>query len=241
MLPNLVIIGAMKSGTTSLHYYLGLHPRISMSKKKEIDFFNDEKNWTQGPSWYESQFNEEAQVCGEASVNYTIYPHTQNVSKRMYSIIPDAKLIYIVRDPIERIISHYIHSYSNQNETRPFKIAILDPNLEYLIRSKYYMQLEQFLGFYPKKRILIIAAEDLSCIRLKTLNKIFRFLEVDDSFYDPGFSNLLHTSQNKVRNNQSIKKLVVDKALRRKLVGHLRSDVDLLRSFTGFDFENWSL
>src|SRR3712207_3099155 len=104
----------MKCATTSLHYYLNLHPQISMSEKKELDFFVREKHWDKGVEWYKSNFhgNGETKIYGEASPNYTLHPIFSGVPERMYSVVPEAKLIYVVRDPIDRMISHYIHEYT---------------------------------------------------------------------------------------------------------------------------------
>jgi hypothetical protein len=67
MLPNLIIIGAMKCATTSLHYYLNLHPEILMSEEKQLDFFISELNWNKGIEWYESNFTDKAKIYGETS------------------------------------------------------------------------------------------------------------------------------------------------------------------------------
>ena len=241
MLPNFIIIGAMKSGTTSLHYYLNFHPQVSMSKVKELDFFIEEKNWHKGLAWYTSNFTGESKKYGESSVNYTTFPHVKNVPQRMSSIVPEAKLIYVLRDPVERIVSHYIHSYANGNENRSFAKAILDTDCEYLCRSKYYMQLEQFLNYYPESRILVITQEDLYSNRHKTLQKIFRFLGIDDTFSSSKFTDIMHRSNDKRLQNKRIKRPVPDKMIRKELIGQLQEDVDLMRAFTGRDFENWCL
>jgi len=115
-LPNLIIIGAMKCATTSLHYYLNLHPQISMSEEKELDFFIHKNNWHKGIEWYKTNFTGNASVYGESSPNYTKYPFFNGVPERMHAVVPDAKLIYVVRDPIERIISHYIHTSVNKKK-----------------------------------------------------------------------------------------------------------------------------
>lgn len=203
MLPNLIIVGAMKCGTTSLHYYLNLHPQISMSEVKELNFFVQERNWHKGIKWYESNFTNKTKICGEPSPNYTNYPFFRGVPKRMYSIVPEAKLIYIVRDPIERIISHYIHNYINalENKTIIEALTRLDDN-PYVCRSKYYMQLEQYLNYFPKSSILIITLEDLYSHRQQTLQRVFRFLEIDDSFYSQKFSNIRYKSSDQRRKNR---------------------------------------
>lgn len=240
MLPNLIVIGAMKSGTTSLHYYLNLHPQIVMSKQKEPDFFIEQKNWRNGQAWYESHFTGEAEIHGESSANYTNFPRFSGVPERMYSLVPGVKLIYVIRDPVERIVSHYVHSYANGNENRPFAEAVLTPG-EYLNRSKYYMQLEQFLKFYPSSAVLIVAQEDLYGDRVNALKKIFGFLGVDDAFSSPEFSRVLYRSADKRRWGRSIEKPVVDETLRKELTGRLQEDADRIRAFTGCKFQSWCL
>jgi len=106
-LPNLIIIGAMKCATTSLHYYLNLHPEISMSKIKELRYFVEQHNWHQGIEWYKSHFAANIPIRGETSPAYTEYPRFKNIVERMYMTIPKTKLIYILRDPIQRTLSHF--------------------------------------------------------------------------------------------------------------------------------------
>src|SRR5258708_2921814 len=142
-LPNLIVIGAQKCATSSLHYYLGLHPDIYMSVEKELNFFASHYNWERGVDWYKASFHSQAKILGEASPEYTNFPQQPNVADRMAELIPQAKLIYIVRDPIERIISHYVHLYSRNLEDRPIDEALHSlANNYYLYRSKYFMQLE---------------------------------------------------------------------------------------------------
>ena len=200
-LPNLIVIGAMKCATTSLHYYLGLHPEISMSQEKELNFFIREGNWHRGIEWYRSNFAGEAKICGESSPNYANYPFSRGVPERIYSCIPEAKLIYVVRNPIDRIVSHYVHQYAADREDRTLSDALanLDGN-PHVCRSKYAMQLEQYLDYFHQSNILIIAQEDLQNRREETLRKVFRFLEVDESFYCQEFLTVKHKSMGKRRN-----------------------------------------
>jgi hypothetical protein len=102
LLPNLIVIGAMKAGTTSLHAYLSLHPEIFMSANKEPRFFTEEWNWHKGLEWYEAQFPERVTIRGESTPDYTKLPEIRNVPERIHSLIPDVRLIYLVRDPIDR-------------------------------------------------------------------------------------------------------------------------------------------
>jgi len=197
--PSFVIIGAQKCGTTSLHYYLNNHPQIDMSREKELDFFIGTKNWHRGVEWYKSHFRAHKNIQGESSPNYTAYPRYQGVAQRMFSTIPKAKLIYILRDPVDRIISHYIHHFSEGREKKGFKEALqpLDQTNSYIFRSKYYMQLRQYLEFYSDTNILILTAEELYHRRRKTLIKVFRFLGVDDTYYTHKFGKLKHRSSTK--------------------------------------------
>jgi hypothetical protein len=203
MLPNLIVVGATGSGTTSLHHYLNSHPQIAMSNPKELHFFVQERNWNNGLEWYSSHFIAETKIKGESSPCYTSYPQFTGVAKRMYSTVPHAKLIYILRDPLERMISHYIHYYSIGYEDRDILEALTEPrNNVYLNRSRYYMQLEQYLEYYAASRILILTQEELSRRRSETLQKVFRFVEVDETLCRSGFSERRNKSADKRRRNR---------------------------------------
>ncbi len=191
MLPNLIVIGARKCGTTSLHYYLSQHPEISMSKTKELNFFVKERNWARGLAWYESQFRSGTRVVGESSPGYTEHPYFSNVPDRMARVVPDAKLVYVVRDPIERIISGYIDTYGHRRDPITLADAVSDfENSRFVQASKYFMQLERYLPYFPDSRVLVIAQEDLRDRRRETLRNVFRFLDVDDTFVSPKFGQM---------------------------------------------------
>lgn len=205
MLPNLITIGATKSGTTSLHDYLDLHPQISMSEIKELDFFILEKNWPKGIEWYESNFafTGETKIVGESSPNYSACHMFSGVPERMYSVLPDVKLIYILRDPVDRIVSHYAHNYRRRIEHRAiFEVLTGLENNPYVLWSKYYKQLEQYLVYFSQSAILILTLDELSQHRHRTLQKVFRFLGVDDSFYSQEFSRISYSSSSKRRTNR---------------------------------------
>lgn len=172
-----------------------------MSREKELNFFIQEYNWHKGIKWYTSKFTGKVKVHGESSTNYTFYPLFDRVPKRMYSVIPEAKLIYILRDPVDRIISHYIQYYAFGRENRKISEALsnLGTNNPYICRSKYYMQLKQYLNYFSGSNILIITMEELYKYRYHTLQKIFRFLDVDDFLYSKKFTNIRHKSISKRR------------------------------------------
>jgi hypothetical protein len=198
-LPNLLIIGAQKCGTSVLHYYLGLHPEVSMSRPKELNFFIEERNWPRGVEWYRGQFDPHATVRGEASPNYTAYPQHEGVPERMAQVVPDAKLIYMVRDPLERIAAHWVHNYAKRREKGTLAETLTHPHTSYVDRSLYAMQLERFLAHYPRERVLVFQQSELRHQRMETLRKVFEFVGVDPDFTHPRFEQERHQTSRKTR------------------------------------------
>lgn len=183
MLPNFVVIGSMKCGTTALWHYLRMHPEIFVPRRKDLAFFITQDDWPKGVDWYQSFFQTDdanIKALGEVSAEYTKYPTSYGVATNMASVLPDAKLIYLIRHPIDRIQSHYIHMVGVTIEQRGINTALEDvKNNPYVDCSRYYFQLEQFLPYYPKKRILVVSQEDLKNKRDETLQKIFKFIGVN--------------------------------------------------------------
>ncbi|MEM6898341.1 MAG: sulfotransferase domain-containing protein [Pseudomonadota bacterium] len=143
VLPTFIIIGAMKCGTTSLHSYLDRHPDTSMSDPKEVDFFSG-SNSDKSVEWYASLFDPDKPVRGEASQDYSKghHPLYKGAPERMKALIPDVKLIYLVRDPIERYFSHigenyYVGSRADQRWSNAHD--------NYIWTGLYYYQLSIFL------------------------------------------------------------------------------------------------
>lgn len=198
-LPNLIVIGAMKAGTSSLHRYLDLHPEIAMSRVKELDFFLEHRSWSRGAEWYADQFDPRASVRGESSPNYTDLPLSEGTAGRMAGLVPDARLIYMVRDPIERALSHWIHARGLEREDRFADEALADLDSRYVRRSLYRTQLEPFVERFPREQILVLAQEDLLDRRARTLQELFEILGVDPSFDSPQFSREWEVSAGKDR------------------------------------------
>lgn len=190
MLPDFVVIGGMKCGTTSLWHYLRMHPEIFVPPStKNLEFFINEDNWAKGVNWYESHFrfdDPNIKAVGEISTEYTKFPKFAGVPENMSSVLSGAKLIYLVRDPIDRIVSQYIHLVGAATENRDIQSALADlSHNPYVFISKYYFQLEQFLRFFPKERILIVVSEDLRSNRNETLKTIFDYIGVSSEFVPP--------------------------------------------------------
>jgi hypothetical protein len=211
-LPNLIVIGAQKCGTSGLHYYLGLHPEVSMSRPKELNFFIEERNWPRGVDWYKAHFDASATVRGESSPNYTAYPQHMGVPERMASLVPDARLIYIVRDPLARIAAHWVHNYAKRREKGDLRSTLMHPNTSYLVRSQYHMQLQQFLRYFDREQILIFQQSDLRDDRMATLRRVFEFVGIDPDFTHPRFEQERHQTSRKLRSTRAAARL--DKASR---------------------------
>ena len=182
-LPNVIIIGARKSGTTSLHGYLGQHPDVFMSKPPELHFFDDEAHWAQGLDWYSSFFETATDVAirGEKTPMYSTYPHRTGIPARVASVVPDAKLIYLMRDPIARVRSQYVAAVVHGIETKPFAEAVTEQS-NYTNLSRYAMQLEQWLKHFDREQILLLTSEQLWRSHEPTMAEVFRFLGVDADF-----------------------------------------------------------
>ena len=206
MKPDLIIIGSQKCGTSSLHHHLDLHPDISMSAHKELDFFVEELNWKKGIQWYESQFKGIAKLHGESSPSYTMYPNFSGVPERMHSYVPNAKLLYIVRDPIDRIVSHYLHQWYARRVNETLSSILSDLSgikaKHYLNASSYYLQLSQYLDFYELSNIYIISLESLKGSPEETMRGVFRFLEVDDTCVLPQDFTVFNATKAKFRTNK---------------------------------------
>jgi hypothetical protein len=179
-LPDFLVIGAMKGGTTSLYHYLNAHPQVHMSKVKEVDFFTKELSWDRGFDWYIKQFADAPAGAkkGEASTSYTKYPRYSGVAPLIYEYLPDAKLIYVVRDPMERIRSHYQHNVTIGEEPLEIEAAIAK-NPVYIDYSRYAMQLDQYLEHFDRNQILVITSEALRNDREATFKRALEFIDVD--------------------------------------------------------------
>lgn len=188
--PDFIVIGAKKSGTTSLYRYLDLHPDIAMAHPRELNYFipgqarsaNHGAAAERSPEWYLSRFDASAAARGESSPNYTSFPLVRGVPERMHALVPDVKLVYLVRDPIERMISEYGHLWAHNAARGPMSEVFSDPGLEdtnYVARGRYHLQAEQFLEHFDRDRLLVVAQEDLRRDREATLERIFRFIGVE--------------------------------------------------------------
>jgi Sulfotransferase family len=196
-LPNLVLIGGLKCGTTSLHHYLNLHPDVAMSRPKELNFFIAELNWDLGRDWYVAHFDPEAPVRGETSPHYTARPRLDGVAERMHQLVPEARLIYAVRDPIDRLLSHYLHNLGGGYDARSLEEVLADERSAYVDRSRYAYQLDPYLQAFGREAIAIVAQDELRGDREGTMRSLFEFLGIDPAFTSPEFSREWETGSAK--------------------------------------------
>lgn len=225
-LPTFFIIGAAKAGTTSLHFYLDQHPEIQMSANKEPHFFSGSENGipyamkrVSRLEDYERLFDPAVGVRGEASPSYTEAPRRPGVPERIKELVPDAKLIYLVRDPIERTVSHYQHSVASGNQRRSLREALDDDLSErsYLIcQSLYARQLELYLSHFSEEKVLVVDQAELLADRDSTLRAIFAFLSVNQTFTSAEFeAELWRTNDRRVSppgHESFIKRVVAPRA-----------------------------
>jgi hypothetical protein len=192
-LPTFFIIGAPKAGTTSFHHYLDQHPQIQMSAIKEPNFFVTPRNAHYAKrvvgslDKYERLFDPTVGVRGEASTSYADYPRREGVPERIKELVPDAKLIYLVRDPIARTVSHYQHLVASEGERRSLREVLgdlSDPYAPCICPSLYASQLDRYLRHFPQERILVVDHAELLADRRSTLRGVCEFLEVDDGPLD---------------------------------------------------------
>lgn len=178
-LPTFVVIGAMKAGTTTLHAWLDTHPDICMSPRKELDFFVSDGNWDRGVAWYRAQFAAcgVERASGESSPNYSKTHLDVKVPARMRSVIPDATLVYVVRDPIARMRSMYRHLVIDGTEKRSFADAVTTDS-DYIESSRYIRHVRAFLEHYDRDRLLVVTTEAMEADPNGTLKQIHEHIGV---------------------------------------------------------------
>ena len=189
-LPNFLIVGAMRSGTTSLFAGLRTHPALFLPPKKELRFFD--VNFDRGLDWYAGFFSGggSAVARGEASQTYM---YDGSAFERMASTLPDARLIAILRDPVDRAYSHYWLNRARSREPLGFAAAI-DAEAErlrhasptdrffysYVDRGRYIGQLDRLLSKYERSRLLVLLFDDLLERPSETFAAVHRFLGVEE-------------------------------------------------------------
>lgn len=205
-LPDFLIIGAQKCGTTSLYDLLVKHPAVAPAYQKEVHYFD--RYYNKGLIWYKANMPRERErraaakegrefVCGEAAPSYLYHPLAPERAKRL---LPNAKLIVLMRNPTERAFSHYHKERGREDETLSFEEAIAaeESRLEgkyekvlqtgthshnwwhysYKARGRYAEQLDRWFRLYPREQFLILKTEDMAADTPGTVDQVCRFLGI---------------------------------------------------------------
>jgi hypothetical protein len=178
--PDFIIIGAMKCATSTLHDQLNLQNAFFMTNPKEPNFFSDDEIYKKGHKWYESLFKAAlpGQLKGESSTHYTKLPRYPETVRRISSYCPDTKFIYIMRHPVDRFISQYVHEWTQKIISCDIDRAVYSfPEL--VDYGRYNMQIEPYLNAFGSSAVLPLFVERLSIDPLRELQSVFRFLNVN--------------------------------------------------------------
>ena len=218
-LPTFVILGAAKSGTTSLWKGLQGHPDVFVSPTKEVHFFDDDANWNQGVDRYRAFFegHRSERAVGEATPSYLA---TAAVPARMGSTVPEARLIAVLRDPVERAYSWYFHMRYYGWESRSFDDAVAEElrtpgwDLEprYLANGRYAEQLERFGEHFERSRILVELLDDLHAAPAPTFQRVLAHIGVDPHL--ASFPDVAENTFRAIRFEPLARKLMTDKVVR---------------------------
>jgi hypothetical protein len=194
-LPDFLIIGAQKAGTTALYSYLRRHPEITGPAWKEVSFFD--RHYHRGEAWYRGNFPLlRRQHTGEASPSYLIHPLAP---QRVAALLPDVRLIVLLRDPVDRALSHYYHEVALGREPLSFEAALEreeertrgevermleDPgyfshawwDFTYRARGRYAEQLERWLAVFRPEQLLVLRSDELAERPGPTYARVLEFL-----------------------------------------------------------------
>jgi Sulfotransferase domain len=194
-LPDFLILGAQKAGTTALYAYLRWHPDITGPSFKEVSFFD--RHYAHGERWYRGHFPVRRRaLVGEASPSYLFHPQAP---ERVARMLPNARLIVLLRDPAERAFSHYQHEVALGREPLSFEDAIdqedermrgelermlSDPsyfshawwNYTYVARGRYAEQLERWFASFPQEQLLVLLTDELAADTAGTYRRVLGFL-----------------------------------------------------------------
>jgi len=183
MLPNALIVGAIKSGTTTLAELLRQHPEVFVSRPKELHFFSHEENFAKGLTWYESHFEgaEQCKAILEATPNYSATRTYPQALERIAEDLPDVRLVYIVRHPVERVLSHWSFFYAKGRDVPPIDKAVRADPL-YLDVSRYAEHTRKMRERFGDDRVHVMFLDDFKADPHVEMARLCEYLGVDSTF-----------------------------------------------------------
>ena len=176
--PDFIIIGAMKCATTTLHAQLDAQPGISLTDKlDEPDYFSNDEKFSRGPEWYASLFDHAAEddLMGDASTGYAKLPTHPRTVERIRDALPDPRIIYLMRHPVKRLVSHYAHDWLGGSLNMPIDRAVTDhrPIVDY---GLYAMQLRPYLQTFGPQCVLPVFFERFVTESQTELERVCKFI-----------------------------------------------------------------
>lgn len=266
-----MILGAQKCATTTLFQTLSSHPRLAGSRPKEPHFFSTTPDWQQHLTAYHSNFPDRPSdaLLFEASTSYTFLPHRRlEIWNDLYAYNPELRFIYVVRRPLDRIVSAYMHNYLRGYTSEPVDQVVRRHPL-YLDATRYHAQITPFIRRFGRDRVLLLDFDDLIERRTDVLRQVTDFLDIDFAgltesepvhanksantsghhhrFRDPGLglrsmrrlSPRLYDTYARKRSPSPIEKPELAPSFRRALLHMLESDIDQLGGLMGRDLSHW--
>ncbi|MEW4267077.1 sulfotransferase domain-containing protein [Priestia megaterium] len=235
-LPDYLIIGTQKGGSTSLYNYLIKHPDILPSSKKELHFFDKMENYKKGIGWYQKQFSfpissNQKKITGEATPNYL---SDSLAPKRIARDLPKTtKFIVLLRNPIDRAYSNYQMNVKRGLEQCSFEEAIVNNEKRlkdkfshitrthkkqgadqwvypYITRGVYIKQLKTWMKLFSKNHFLILKSEDLFSKPQKVVNRAIQFLELDENKLNLEMFDIYHKGKYSDEMSQKTRNILVD-------------------------------
>jgi hypothetical protein len=162
-LPDFLVIGAMKAGSTSLHVWLDQQPELWGVPEKEPHFFSQDWVWSRGLDWYTQLYDgaPPGAMAFESSTSYSDPEYADAAAARIHDVVPDARLVYVVRHPIDRLRSDYRHSVGEARQRLPLGEAVLDPACGHVARSMYHRCLEPYRRRFRPDQLAVVTFEEL--------------------------------------------------------------------------------
>jgi hypothetical protein len=163
---DFIVIGAMKCGTSTVNAYLEDHPNVFMVPGRELNFFSHDDNYAKGLDWYTAQFRDRDSktICGEASNMYSAGEMFPKTVDRMVAYNPDLKLIYLVRHPVDRIVSTWIQMRADHGDAVPATLdrAVIERPEQFIDPSLYWKNISRYRAAFPDEQIFVGFLEDLN-------------------------------------------------------------------------------